>query len=56
MEKNERRKKILYATTPSERRLILRTASNSHLSAGKIKEKCGVNARVATVKGRRKTI
>jgi len=34
MEKNERRKK--YATTPSERRLILPTASNSHLSAGKL--------------------
>jgi len=39
-----------YVTTPSERRLILRTASNSHPSAGKIKEKCGLNGSVATVK------
>lgn len=41
---------VKHATTAADRRHILRTASNSHLSAPKIKEICGVKASVSTVK------
>lgn len=38
------------ATTEADRRAIIRTASNSHESASKIREKTGVSASLATVK------
>ena len=41
---------IQYATTAAERRMIIRTASNSALSSAKIKYNCGVDASLATVK------
>ena len=41
---------VQYATTAAERSLIIRTASNSHRSAAKIRQDCGVDAYLATVK------